>query len=271
MRGSPKAPKETRRPTPDRANALDPPFSTPSGPERKTLAPSSLALRNFSEHEKLVLADRRRTRPMSPPNNDSPISHPDGDCAFLTPASSAPKSRPRRPSSFLGRSRPSVIVYKVATGPNFSGSRDVIRVSYGEGHRKRTPLTNSSNRSKERTLGRQGCSTKEYGITKRDDTTEHLNRKSMRSKLCSSRRYHDDKRSPSGMRRADIKMSGMLPPAERVEGDMTWNFGAGPETCVRPLDADRSRVRVGGLTSVRMIPRTAVNGGIGPKAISTTS
>jgi hypothetical protein len=261
MRGSPKAPKGTRRPTPDHANTLDAPFSTPSGPERKILAPSSLALRNFSEHEKLVLADRRRTQPMSTPNNDSHISHPDGSCALLTPTSSDPK--PRRPSSFLGTSRPSVIVYKVATGPNFSGSRDVIRVSYGEGHRKRPPLTNLSNRSRERT--------KEYGITKRDDTTGLLNRKSMRSKLCYSRKYHDDQHTPSGPRRADIKMSGTLPAAERVEGDMAWDFGAGPETCVRPMDADRSRVRVGGLTSVRMIPRTAVKGGIGLEAIPTTS
>lgn len=63
----------------------------------------------------------------------------------------------------------------------------------------------------------------------------------------------------------------MLPPAERVEGDMAWDFGAGPETYVRPVDGNRSRVRVGGLTSVRMIPRTAVHGGIGRKAISTTS
>lgn len=237
------APKETRPPTPDHAN----------------------------EHEKMVPADRRRTHPMNTANNGSPISHPDGSCALLTPTSSDPKSRPRRPPSFLGTSRPSVIVYKVATGPNFSGSRDVIRVSYGEGHRKRTPLTNSSNRSRERILGRHGYSTKEYGITKGDDTTEHLNRKSMRSKHCSLRRYHNNGRSPSGLRKTDIKMSGMLSPAERVEGDMAWDFGAGPETCVRPVDADRSRVRVGGLTSVRMIPRTAVNGGIGPEAISTTS
>src|SRR6267154_1207426 len=159
MRGSPKAPKETKRPIPEHANALDTPFSTPSGPERKTLAPSSLPLRDFGEHEKLFLADRRRTHPMSTPNNDSLISHPDGNCALLTPTSSDRQSRPRRPSSFFGTSRPSVIVYKVATGPNFSGSRDVIRVSYGEGHRKRTPLTNSSNRSRERTLGRRGYST----------------------------------------------------------------------------------------------------------------
>src|SRR3984885_15550537 len=118
MRGSPKVPKETRRPTSDHANALEAPFSTPSGAERETLPPSSLALRDFSKHDELVLAGRRRTHPMSPPNNDSPISRPDRSCAFLTPASSDPKSRP---STFLGTSRPSVIVYKVATGPNFSG------------------------------------------------------------------------------------------------------------------------------------------------------
>lgn len=270
MRGSPKAPQETRR-TPDHANALHVPFSAPSAPERKNLGPSSPALRYFSEREKIISADRKRPRPMNPPNNDSPISHPDGNCALLIPASSHSKSRRRRPSSFLGTSRPSVIVYKVATGPNFSGSRDVIRVSYGEAHRKRTPLTNSSNRNKERTLGRQNYPTKEYGITKRGDTTGHRNRKSIQSMLCSSRRCHDDKCSPSGLRRADIMMSGMLPPAERVEGDMAWDFGAGPERCVQPVDADRSRVRVGGLTSVRMIPRTAVNGGIGSDGISTAS
>jgi len=66
-------------------------------------------------------------------------------------------------------------------------------------------------------------------------------------------------------------MSGSLPPPERVEGDMAWDFGAGSETCVRPADADRYRVRVGGLTSVRMIPRTAVSGGIGPEDTSMTS
>lgn len=236
------------------------------------MTPSPLALCNFSKHEELILADRRRRSPsMNPRNNTSPIPHPDGSCALLTPSSSGPQLRPRRPSSFLGTSRPSVIVYKVATGPNLSRSRDVVRVSYGEEYRKRTPLTNSINRSKERTLSRQGCSisTKEYGNAKRGDTTEHLNRNSIRSKFCSSRRYHNEKRSPSGLRRAEIKMSGRLPPAERIEGDMAWDFGAGPETCVRPVDVDRSRVRVGGLTSVRMIPRTVVNGGTGP--ISTTT
>jgi hypothetical protein len=238
MRGSPKALKETRR-TPDHANAVDAPFSTPSVPERmvppsvpERMVPPSPALRNFSEREKFILADRRRPHPLSSPNNDSPISHPEGNSALLIPTSSHVKSRRRRPSSFLGTSRPSVIVYKVATGPNFSGSRDVIRVSYGEAHRKRTPLTNSSNRSKERTLGRQGYSAKEYGITKRGDTTGHLNEKSMRSMFCSSRRYHDDKCSPSGLRRANIKMSGMLPPAEAC--------GCGSFPCARGWSHQRT-------------------------------
>jgi hypothetical protein len=257
--------------TPVHVATFDVPFSTPSDPERKTLTPSPLTL-NFGEHEELILADQRRTHPLNSPDNDLQIPDLDSGCTLLTPSSSGPQSGPKRPSSSLGTSRPSVIVYKVSTGSNISGSRDVIRVSYGEGHRKRTPLANSSNRSvKERILGRQGCSTKEYGNAKRDDMTEHLNRKPIRSKIRSSRRYYVEKRSPSGQRGADIKMSGRLPPAERVEGDMAWDFGAGPETCVRPVDADRSRVRVGGLTSVRMIPRTAVNSGIGPEASSPTT
>jgi hypothetical protein len=52
---------------------------------------------------------------------------------------------------------------------------------------------------------------------------------------------------------------------------MAWNFGASLETCVRPADADRSRVRVGGLTSVRMVPRTAFSSGMGPEAASPTT
>jgi hypothetical protein len=253
--------QRARRPvTPFHATTLDAPFSTPSAPERKTLAPSPPNLRNFSEREELTLADQRRIRPLTPTTDHSEMPHPDSS-THLTSSSSGTRSGPIRLSSFPGTSRPSVIVYKVATGPNLSGSRDVIRVSYGEGHRKRTPLMNSSNRR-----------TKKYRNAKRDDTTtEHLHRKPIRSKLCSARRYYDEKHSPSGLGRAEVRMSGGLPPAQRVEGDMAWDFGVGPETCVRPVDADRSRVRVGGLTSVRMIPRTAVNSGIGPEVTSPTS
>ena len=260
MRGSLKTPKRTRRPmTPVHAATLDVPSSTPFALERKTLTPPPMSLRNFSEHEELTLADQRRAHPSSPQNNDPQIPH---SCTLQNPSSSGPQSGPKL-SSFHGTSRPSVIVYKVATGPNLLGSRDVMRVSYGEGHRKRTPLADSGNRSKERAPGR--------GNAKREGTTGHPNSKPIRSKLCSTRRYYDEKRSPSGLRRAEIKMLGRLPPAERVEGDMAWNFGASLETCVRPADANRSRVRVGGLTSVRMVPRTAASSGVGPEAASPTS
>ena len=240
--------------TPVQAIGLDVPFSTPFALDHKALTPSPLNIRNLCKHEELTPADQRRT-PLNPQNNNSHILHLDSSYTPPSPSSSGPQSGPRRSSSFHSTARPSLIVYKVATGPNLPGSRDVIRVSYGEGHRKRTPLANSGNRSKERI---SGCSN-----AKRDEKAKHLNRKPIRSK---PRRYHDERRSPSGLRRAEMKMLGTLPPAERVEGDMVWNFGAGPETCVRPADADRSRVRVGGLTSVRMVPRTAVIGGIGPDA-----
>lgn len=254
MRGSLKAPEQTRRPMTPVHATLDAPFSTPSAPERKTLTPSPLSLRNFDEREELTLAGQ--VHPSTSTADYSEMPHQDSSSTLLTPSSSDTRSGPIRHSSFPGTSRPSVIVYKVATGPNLSGSRDVIRVSYGEGYRKRTPLMNSSNRR-----------TTKYRNAKRDDTTtDHLHRKLIRSKLGSVRRYYDEKHSPSGLRRADIRMSGGLSPAERVEGDMAWDFGAGPETCVRSVDADRSRVRVGGLTSVRMIPRTTVNSGIGPEA-----
>jgi len=114
-------------------------------------------------------------------------------------------------------------------------------------------------------LGRLGYPPKEYGNAKRGDTAKHLDRKAVRPKLCSARPggYRDGTYS---LRRADTKVSGKLPPAERLEGDMAWDFGAGPEKCQQRVDTDRTRVRVGGLTSVRMVPRTAADGEIGPMA-----
>jgi hypothetical protein len=49
-------------------------------------------------------------------------------------------------------------------------------------------------------------------------------------------------------------------PAERIEGDMAWDFGVGSEMGERHANVYRPQVRVGGLTSVRMIPRTTVDG-----------
>jgi hypothetical protein len=261
--------------TPLHATPLDVPFSTASARARKTLTPSPPTLRTIGGHGELICTDQTNT--FNSPVNESEMLPPGRDrsrCALLTPSPSTPQSGPRQDSPLPGTSRPSVIVYKVATGPNLVGSRDVIRVSYGEGHRKRTHPTSFGHRNKDRKLGlsRHARPQKEHGSAKRDDMAKHLPRKSIRPKLCSTRRYCDEKRSPSADRqKADTEVSGKLPPAERVEGDMAWDFGAGPETCLRRVDADRSRVRVGGLTSVRMIPRSAVDGEIGPAAIPATT
>jgi hypothetical protein len=48
---------------------------------------------------------------------------------------------------------------------------------------------------------------------------------------------------------------------------MAWDFGVSSQTSTRHVDVHRSQVRVGGLTSVRMIPRTVVDGQIGPGII----
>jgi hypothetical protein len=237
------------------------PFSTPTACARKFLTPSPLTLYNLSDHEESPHVDQGRTHALKRSDNESQISRPDrSSCTLLTSLSSASQSDPKQHSSLLGMSRPSVIVYKVATGPNLAGTRDIIRVSYGEGHRKRT---RSNHRNKELNLG-QGYP-KEYGNAKRDEAVEHPNRKAIRSKLCSARRCYDERCLTSDLRSPDTKVSGKLPRAERVEGDMAWDFGAGPEKFQRRVDTDRTRVRVGGLTSVRMIPRTAVDGEIGPK------
>lgn len=242
------------------------PFSTPIARARKILTPSPLNLRNSSDNEELIYGDQGRTHLLNPSDNKAQTLRPDrSSCTLLTPLSSISESGSRRHSSLLGTSRPSVIVYKVATGPNLAGSRDVIRVSYGDGCRKRTHATSSGHRKKERNLGRLGYPPKEYGNAKRGDTAKHLDRKAVRPKLCSARPggYRDGTYS---LRRADTKVSGKLPPAERLEGDMAWDFGAGPEKCQQRVDTDRTRVRVGGLTSVRMVPRTAADGEIGPMA-----
>jgi len=265
MHGLLKALKRIRRPvTPvHHATTLDVPFSTPIACARKSLTPSPLTPRNFSDHEDLIThEDQGHTHSLNPSENTSQILRQDSrSCTLLTPLSGTPQSGPRRHSSLVAPSRPSVIVYKVATGPKLARSRDVIRVSYGEGYRRRIHTTNPGHRDKERKQGLQGYPRKEHRNARRDDTTMYLNRKATRYKLCSSRANCDEKCPAStGLPRADTKVSGKLPPAKRIEGDMAWDFGAGPEKCHRRVDTDRTRVRVGGLTSVRMIPRMAVDG-----------
>jgi hypothetical protein len=47
---------------------------------------------------------------------------------------------------------------------------------------------------------------------------------------------------------------------------MAWDFGFGSEMAERGANVHRPQVRVGGLTSVRMIPRSAVHGEVGFRA-----
>jgi hypothetical protein len=57
-------------------------------------------------------------------------------------------------------------------------------------------------------------------------------------------------------------LSGNLPSAERVEGDMAWGFGVGQRASVQHVDVQSSagtEVCVGGLTSVCMVPRTVIH------------
>ena len=71
---------------------------------------------------------------------------------------------------------------------------------------------------------------------------------------------------------ADINTLDNSLPAGRIEGDMAWDFGVGSEIAERGANVHRPQVRVGGLTSVRMIPRTAVDGevafGASPPSVS---
>ncbi len=47
---------------------------------------------------------------------------------------------------------------------------------------------------------------------------------------------------------------------------MAWDFGVGPEMDEHGSNGHRGQVRVGGLTSVRMIPRTVVDSEAGTRA-----
>ncbi|KAI0249790.1 hypothetical protein BJV78DRAFT_642606 [Lactifluus subvellereus] len=264
IRGSPKAPKRARHPiTPVLATILNAPLSTPSPRSRKTRTPSPLTPFNFSDHGGSSGAGEGQTHTFNPSDNNPRIPRPGrSSCTLTSPSSNAPQSDPGQNASLCKTSRPSVIVYKVAMGPNLARSKDVIRVSYGEGHRKRNSMKHLGHGSKRRDLGCHASPLKERDNARRDDAPKHPGRRLLRSNLrvC----FGERRASSAGPQGADTKVSGKPQSAERVEGDMAWDFGVGSQTRTRCVDVDRSRVRVGGLTSVRMIPRTAVDGEIGP-------
>ncbi|KAI9459125.1 hypothetical protein BJY52DRAFT_1266399 [Lactarius psammicola] len=225
-------PKRTKRiATPVRATIQDVPFYTPS--VDLTLTPSLLTPLDFGDHEELSHVEGTQThtsKPSTASESKEDTVVPRQSCTLITPPS-APHSDLGQNPPFSGACRPSVIVYKVARGPNLARSRDVVRISYGEGHQKRTRMKFSGRRNK------------------RGDAAMQLDKKS----------------------KADIKAQDKSLPAERIEGDMAWDFGVGSEMGGRGANVHRPQVRVGGLTSVRMIPRTAVDGEVGSRAFSPSA
>ncbi|KAI0267269.1 hypothetical protein BC834DRAFT_870546 [Gloeopeniophorella convolvens] len=190
---------------------------------------------------------------------------PDGSGSLLTPSSSIPRSDSKYDQPTTGEVRPALVVYKVATGPNSTESKDIVRVSYGENNG--TDFT--------KVLGRLG--TKVHGAlslpetcgdAKKDSLSEFL-RKAARPNSSSTRRYCYTKYT-AGSQDTDTSTAVQLPPAERTEGDMIWNFGVDPETCRQRMNAERARIRIGGLTSVRMIPKSALGDGSAHPKVSNT-
>lgn len=214
--GETPVPKRTKQfATPVRATTQDVLFRAPYADS--TLTPSPLTTLDIGDHEELSHVEgtqTRSSRPSTMSKDDTVI--PGQGRALITPSPSAPHSDLGQNPPFSGACRPTVIVYKVARGPNLAKSKDVVRISYGEGHQKRTRMKFPGRR------------------IKRGDAAIHLDKKSKAS---------SDKSLP----------------AERIEGDMAWDFGVSSEMGGRGANVHQPQVRVGGLTSVRMIPRTAVD------------
>ncbi|KAI0305369.1 hypothetical protein B0F90DRAFT_1815592 [Multifurca ochricompacta] len=257
------------------ATTLDVPFSTPSARSRKFLTPSPFTPLNFSDREESGC--RKETETVS--RVFQPFEYFEGQFRDLEAGLRLQCSaefimecfpvRSRQKQSSVGASRPSVIVYKVSTGPVIAGSKDIIRASYGKGHQKRSRMKVSGYLDKARYPRSHASPPKELGNPSRDGSAQDPNKKLARAKHCPARTFHDMKPTSSvHLQNVDLEVYGRPPSAERIEGEMAWDFGTGPDMSVRHAGSNRPQVHVGGLTSVRMILRTAVDGKIGPWAAS---
>lgn len=170
------------------------PFSAPSAD--LTLTPSPTPL-DFGGHKGLSDIEGTQTHPTRPSTttkDDRVI--PGQGCTLITSSPSARHPDPGQ-NPFSGTCRPSVIVYKVARGPNLAKSKDVVRISYGEGCQKRTRMKISNRRSK--VCGRRSypCLQEVLRIVKRGNAAMHLDMKSVSSYFCTKQRYHGIKQLPS--------------------------------------------------------------------------
>lgn len=166
----------------------DVPFSAP--PADLTLTPSPAPL-DFGDHKGLSDVEGTQTHPSKPPTttkDDRVI--PGQGCTLITSSPSARHPDPGQNPPFSGTSRPSVIVYKVARGPNLAKSKDVVRISYGEGCQKRTRMKFSSRQSKVCSRRSYASLQKVLRIVKRGDAAMHLDMKSVSSYSCTKQTCH---------------------------------------------------------------------------------
>ncbi|KAH8993573.1 hypothetical protein EDB86DRAFT_3078628 [Lactarius hatsudake] len=181
------------------ATAQDMSFCAP--PADMTLTSSPLPPPDFGELGGSSYAEVTHPSKSSTTSKDDTVV-PERGCTLIAPSPNAPHPDLGQNPPVSGACRPSVIVYKVARGPNLARSKDVVRISYGEGHQKRTRMKLSGHRNK----------------------TMHLDKKL-----------------------ADTKTPNKYLPAERIEGDMAWDFGVRSEVGERGANVHRPQ-------TVRWVP-----------------
>lgn len=186
----PKAPKRARCiAIPARAMTQDAPLDAYSA--NLALTPSPLPSLDFSDDQGTSRVEGTQTHSSKPPTatqHDRVI--PGQGRTFITRSLSAPYPDLGQNPPFGGACRPSVIVYRVTRGPNLAKSKDVVRISYGEGFQKRTPKKCSGRRIKVCGRGSSASLKKVLRIIKRGDATVHMDMKSVRSYFYTTQRRH---------------------------------------------------------------------------------
>jgi hypothetical protein len=218
----------------------DVPFNAHSA--NLTPTPLPLSPPAFGDHEGINRVERTQTRPLKPSTStqDDRVI-PGQGCTLLTPPLSAPYPDLGQNPPFGGARRPSVIVYKVTRGPNLAKSKDVVRISYGEGLQKRTRMKLSGRQSKVCGRGTYVNLRKVLIIVKRGDATMRLDMKSVRSCFYTAQRCHGMKQLLStGYRRQIWGQRTDYSPLSALKGTWPGTLGSvrkwerAMPTCVDP-------------------------------------
>ena len=189
-----KVSKRTKRiGTPVHATTQDVPFHAPSAD--RTPASFPLTPLDFGVCEGLSHVEGTQTRPSKPSTTSKEdMVIPGQGRTLITSSLSAPSSSLGQNPPFGGARRPSVIVYKVGRGPNLAKSKDVIRISYGEGHQKRIHNKSLGRRNKVRGQGSYSSLQKVLRIVQKGDAAMRLAMKSVRPYFCTTQGCYDMKR-----------------------------------------------------------------------------